>query len=179
MKKVTLILAACSLLLSCSNQDEMKLKEIITQTENTVKPLNKEASLAYWNGTITGDSAEFKKYSDANIKITQIYSNPETFAALKKIKENGKIKDSLLNRQLTILYNSFLANQTDTALLNAIINKTAALEQKYAEYRANFRGKKITDNEVEKILKPLQITKSLRKYGLPIKISGHLLPMML
>lgn len=172
MKKVTLILAACSLLLSCSNQDEMKLKEIITQTENTVKPLNKEASLAYWNGTITGDSAEFKKYSDANIKITQIYSNPETFAALKKIKENGKIKDSLLNRQLTILYNSFLANQTDTALLNAIINKTAALEQKYAEYRANFRGKKITDNEVEKILQTSTNNKELEEVWLAHKNIG-------
>ena len=161
MNKVTLIFAACALLVSCNNQDEMKLKEIISQTESSVRPLAKEANLAYWNGTITGDTAEFKKYSDANIKITQIFSNTETFASLKKIKENGKIKDSLLNRQLTILYNSYLSNQTDTTLLNAIINKTAALEQKYAEFRANYKGKDISDNEVERILQSSNDNKEL------------------
>jgi len=161
MNKATLIFAACALLVSCNNKDEMKLKEIISQTESTVRPLAKEANLAYWNGTITGDTADFKKYSDANIKITQIFSNQETFASLKQIKENGKIKDSLLNRQLTILYNSFLANQTDTSLLNSIINKTAALEQKYAEFRANFKGKDISDNEVERILQSSNDSKEL------------------
>ncbi len=150
----------------------MKLKEIITQTESTVKPLSKDANQAYWNGTISGDSEEFKKYSDANIKITHIYSNPETFASLKKIKEGGKIKDSLLNRQLTILYNLYLANQTDTALLNSIINKTAVLEQKYAEYRANFRGKEISDNEVESILQTSTDNKELEEVWLAHKSIG-------
>ncbi|MFA5850191.1 MAG: M2 family metallopeptidase [Bacteroidales bacterium] len=161
MNKTTLFFAACALFVSCNNQDEMKLKEIISQTESTVRPLAIEANLAYWNGTITGDTADFKKYSDANIKITQIFSNPETFATLKQIKENGKIKDSLLSRQLTILYNSFLSNQTDTSLLNSIINKTAALEQKYAEFRANFKGKDISDNEVERILQSSNDNKEL------------------
>lgn len=161
MNKVTLFFAACTLFVSCNNQDEMKLKEIISQTESSVRPLAKEANLAYWNGTITGDTAEFKKYSDANIKITRIFSDPEVFASLKTIKENGKIKDSLLKRQLTILYNSYLSNQTDTTLLNAIINKTAALEQKYAEFRANFKGKDISDNEVERILQSSNDSKEL------------------
>ena len=172
MNKATLIFAACAFLVSCNNQDEMKLKEIISQTESTVRPLAKEANLAYWNGTITGDTAEFKKYSDANIKITQVFCNPETFASLKKIKENGKIKDSLLNRQLTILYNSYLANQADTALLNAIINKTAALEQKYAEFRANFKGKNISDNEVESILKSSNDSKVLMEVWMAHKNIG-------
>jgi len=152
MKKALLILAVTALFAGCSKKDEMKLQEIITSTEDTIRPLAKIAALAYWNGTITGDPAEFKKYSDANIQITKILSNQEIFAQIKAIKERGKIKDSLLSRQLTVLYNSFLANQTDTTLLNEIINKTSALEMKYAEYRANFRGKSITDNDVENIL---------------------------
>jgi len=172
MKKIIPIFAVCSLLLSCTNKDEMKLKEIISQTENSVRPLNKEANLAYWNGTITGDTAEFKKYSEASIKLTKIYSSPETFAELKRIKEGGKVKDSLLNRQLTILYNSYLANQTDTALLNDIINKTSALEQKYAAYRANFRGKEITDNEVENILQTSVNNKELEDVWLAHKNIG-------
>ena len=161
MKKLLLITAAVAMLASCGNKDEMKLQEIITQTENQVRPLNKEAALAYWNGTITGDAAEFEKYSQANIAITKIYSDSVTFASLKEIKENGNIKDPALARQLDILYNAFLSNQVDTALLNSIIMKSTALEQKYAEFRANYRGKTISDNEVEKILQSSRDNKDL------------------
>lgn len=173
MKKITLLIAATTLLWSCSNKDEMKLQEIITQTEQAVHPLMNESNLAYWNGTISGDSKEFDKYASANMKITQIYSNREVFAKLKSIKERGKIKDSLLNRQLTVLYNQFLGNQTDTALLNSIIKKTAALEQKYAAFRANYNGKEISDNDVENILKSSNNSKELEKVWMAHKEIGN------
>lgn len=161
MKKLLAFAAAAAIICSCGNNDEMKLKEIIAKTEEAVKPLNKEAALAYWNGTITGSLEEFKKYEEANMKITQIYSDKATFEALKEIKENGNIKDSILGRQLTILYNSFLSNQADTSLLNAIIKKTSALEQKYAEFRATYNGKQISDNEVESVLQTSKDNKEL------------------
>lgn len=161
MKKLLAFAAAAAIICSCGNNDEMKLKEIIAKTEEAVKPLNKEAALAYWNGTITGSPEEFKKYEEANMKITQIYSDKATFEALKEIKENGNIKDSILGRQLTILYNSFLSNQADTSLLNAIIKKTSALEQKYAEFRATYNGKQISDNEVESVLQTSKDNKEL------------------
>lgn len=161
MKKLLAFAAATAIICSCGNNDEMKLKEIIAKTEEAVKPLNKEAALAYWNGTITGSPEEFKKYEEANMKITQIYSDKATFEALKEIKENGNIKDSILGRQLTILYNSFLSNQADTSLLNAIIKKTSALEQKYAEFRATYNGKQISDNEVESVLQTSKDNKEL------------------
>lgn len=153
MKKLLSVIAIGSLCLSCSNNDDqMKLQEIISNTEAQVRPLNKESALAYWEMTTTGDTAAFTKYSNANMKVTEIYSNREVFAELKSIKERGNIKDSILNRQLDILYNYFLSNQTDTALLNTIIKKTANLEKKYAEFRANYNGKTISDNEVENTL---------------------------
>lgn len=152
MKKILIITIFAAFSVACVNKDEMKLKEIIAKTEAAVQPVATEANLAYWNGTITGDSAEFDKYAKANMKLTEIYSDKTIFASLKAIKERGKIKDSLLNRELTVLYNQFLSNQTDTALLNTIIKKTSLLEQKYAAFRASYNGKSISDNEVENIL---------------------------
>jgi peptidyl-dipeptidase A len=163
MKKTLFISALTLIMFGCTNKDEMKLKEIIDKTEAAVHPLANESNMAYWNGTITGDSAEFDKYAKANMKITEIYSNREVFAQLKDIKERGKIKDSLLNRQLTVLYNQFLSNQTDTALLNTIIKKTAALEQKYAAFRATYKGKQISDNDVETVLKTSVNNKDLEE----------------
>ncbi len=136
----------------CNNNDEKVLKDILSSTESSIHPLYIQSSNAYWNGTISGDSDEFAKYSEANIAMSRIYSNTEVFEKLKAIKERGNITDPLLKRQLDVVYNSFLSNQADSSLLEQIISKSTSLEQKYAEFRANFRGKPISDNEVESIL---------------------------
>ena len=98
--KHLLIIGAILVLFGCAKQKEMELKELIGNIEMQVKPLNKEAALAYWNATITGDPAEFDKYSEINMKIVKIYSDNEIFAKLKSFKESGKIKDSVLIREL-------------------------------------------------------------------------------
>ena len=136
----------------CNNNDEKVLKDILSSTESSIHPLYIQSSNAYWNGTISGDSEEFAKYSEANIAMSRIYSNSVVFEKLKAIKERGNITDPLLKRQLDVVYNSFLSNQADSSLLEQIISKSTSLEQKYAEFRANFRGKPISDNEVESIL---------------------------
>ncbi len=153
MKKLILTFAVLLFFTACSKFDEMKLKEIITEVENEVKPLSKEAALAYWNGTITGENSYFESYSSNSLKITNIYSNKTIFENLKRIKSRDKIKDPLLKRQLEILYNNFLSNQADTLILKEIIDRSAALEQKYASFRASYKGRDISDNEVESVLK--------------------------
>lgn len=161
------------LITACANKDEMKLKEIIAKTEAAVQPIATEANLAYWNGTISGDSAEFDKYAKANMKLTEIYSDKVVFARLKSIKEKGNIKDSILKRELTVLYNQFLGNQTDTALLNTIIKRTSQLEQKYAAFRASYNGKSISDNEVENVLSTSLNNKELEKVWKSHKAIGE------
>lgn len=161
------------LITACANKDEMKLKEIIAKTEAAVQPIATEANLAYWNGTISGDSAEFDKYAKANMRLTEIYSDKVVFASLKSIKEKGNIKDSILKRELTVLYNQFLGNQTDTALLNTIIKRTSQLEQKYAAFRASYNGKSISDNEVENVLSTSVNNKELEKVWKSHKAIGE------
>lgn len=153
MKKLFyLIIAISALLCSCTNKTEMELQSIITKVENDVFPLNKEANLAYWEGTTTGNPEAFEKYSQCNVQIIEYFSDKEIFNQLKAIKESGKVKDPILLRELDVLYNNYLGNQADTSLLNAIVAKETLLEQKYADYRATFKGKPINDNRVEEIL---------------------------
>jgi len=159
----TLLLAVAALLcVGCSKSDEMKLKEIIERTEAAYAPLSKAANIAYWNGTTNGDTAEFGKYSELNMRITALFSDAETFADLKSLKERGEVKDSLLSRQLDELYSAFLSCQGDKALLDKITLKETELEQKYAAFRAEFRGTKINDNLVEMILHESTDSKELQ-----------------
>ena len=152
MNRYICLLIFAFMIAGCNNNDEKVLKDILSSTESSIHPLYIQSSNAYWNGTISGDSEEFAKYSEANIAMSRIYSNSVVFEKLKAIKERGNINDPLLKRQLDVVYNSFLSNQADSSLLEQIISKSTSLEQKYAEFRANFRGKPISDNEVESIL---------------------------
>ena len=138
---------------SACNMTENRLQKLITGIENEYKPLFKAGNDAYWIGTLTGSEADFEKYAKANLALTKLFSDPVRFAELKQIKEEGRVSDPLLQRQLDELYNHFLGNQADPALLEQIINKESALEQKYASFRAVYRDEPIDDNQVEEFLR--------------------------
>ena len=131
----------------------MELQEIIDRTVAEYAPLVKASSEAYWEGTVTGNADAFDRYAETNKKIAEIFSDRSTFEELQRIKDSGSVLEPLMRRQLDELYNSFLSRQADKALLNAIIEKETALERKYAAFRADFRGRRINDNEVERLLR--------------------------
>ena len=147
------LLLPAAVLITSSNNKEMELKELLTKIENEVKPLRTESNIAMWNGSISGNEEDFAKSAQAQEKVTAYLSDKEIFSQLKSFKESGKIKDPVLVRQLDVVYNQFLANQADIALLNKIISKSTNLERMYGEYRASLNGKSITDNDVENILR--------------------------
>ena len=143
---------ALTLFAGC-NKTETSLKELLTKIENEIQPLAKESNLAMWDGSISGNEADFTRSSQAQEKLIAYLSNKEIFNQLKSYKESGKIKDPILARQLDVVYDSFLSNQADIEVLNTVVQKSTNLERIYGEYRAKLKGKSITDNEVENILR--------------------------
>lgn len=168
MKKYLSIsaLALTGLLMwSCSSKQEKmenKLKAFIDKHEAVIQPLSKEAAVAYWNASISGKDEDYAKMEELNVKLTGVYTNKEAFAELKEIKESGAVKDSLLLRQLDIIYSQFLGNQVDTSKLNRKIKMETEIEKKYSNFRAMVNGKAISDNEVEGILKTSTNNKELQ-----------------
>ncbi|MFA5972534.1 MAG: M2 family metallopeptidase [Lentimicrobiaceae bacterium] len=132
---------------------QKELLAFIEKFDSVVQPLTKESSLAYWNASISGNEEDWKKSEELTIELTKVFANKEDFAVLKRIKESGTITDEVLKRQLDVLYNAYLGNQVDTTLLNSVISLQTEIEQKYSNFRVDVNGKKITDNEVEDILK--------------------------
>ena len=165
-KASLILLAFVALASSCKNPKEKMEKELstfIAKYNSVVEPLQKESNLAYWNASISGKPEDWKKSENLSIKLTGIYSNKEDFAILKKIKNSGAVKDTLLKRELEVLFNSYLGAQVDTAKLNAVIKMQTAIEQKFSNFRADVGGKKITDNDVEDILKKSTNSAELQK----------------
>ncbi len=135
------------------NAKENQLKEFIAAHVAKVKPLDKEANLAWWDAYTTGDPKAYDRNSELTLQIRRIYSDPTEFAFLKELRQSGQVKDPLLARQLTVLYNSYLANQIEPELLKQIVELGTQIEKNFSTFRGTIDGKKVTDNEIKDVLK--------------------------
>jgi len=151
---------------ACSNKRDLmkqRLNDFIRKHDSLVIPVSKELNLAYWNAAISGKEEDFKNAEELNLKLTAILSDSASLAELKEIKISGLITDSLLNRQMDVLYRAYKMAEADTASLNEIIRMQTQIEMKYANFRTELNGKKLTDNDVEEILhdsKDIQLQKA-------------------
>ena len=105
------------------------MQSFIDNYLETVKPLQQKAALLYWEAATKGDEESFTKFSEIDLQLRQIHSDPDKFAELKILQESGAVQDELLARQLDVLYNAYLPNQIDTTLLRQIVEKSSAVEQ--------------------------------------------------
>jgi peptidyl-dipeptidase A len=148
-------IALLSFFYSCTTkQDKMekKLRDLIGKIEADLVPLSKDAAIASWNASISGKDEDYKRSEEAQIKLLNLFSDSSIFSQLKELKESGMVKDSVLIRQMELLYPSFLRNQVSKDLLAKKVKMEAELEKKYSNFRADIGGKLVTDNEIEDIL---------------------------
>jgi len=156
MKQLLTIALSLLLLAGCtSKQAEMKkeLARFIHQHDSVLIPLYRQTALASWDAAISGKADDFQKAEELNLKMMALFSDKEKLKKLEEIKVSGLISDSLQLRQLDVLYRSFLMAKADTAKLNAMVRLGTVIEQKYNNFRTTVGGQKMSDNEVEKILR--------------------------
>jgi len=141
-------------LISCSMlNDEKDLRALIDMHLKIIEPKLKALNLASWNASATGEKKFYDEQAAVELEVRTIYSNKQEFEQLKKWKDAGNIKDTLLQRQLIVIYNNYLTNQNDTTLMRKIVEKAAAVQNKFNVFRPTIDGKEVSDNEIENILK--------------------------
>ena len=173
-----LLVAGIFLLQACGSnkKDDMKaeLKDFIKTYEDTMRPLVREYSIAVWDAEISGKEEDYNKVTEYGIKHSKVFTNKESFELLKKIKDAGGVDDTLLNRQLDVLYNAYLGNQVDETMLEEIIGMETDISKKYNTYRVVVEGDTLTDNVVEEVLINSTDNEKLEKTWLAHKNIGPL-----
>jgi peptidyl-dipeptidase A len=141
---------------------ENELTDFIASFEQKVIPLYRNAALASWDANVSGKAGDYERSEKASIELENLFTDSVSFAKLKRIKESAEVKDSLLARQLELLYNDFLRGQVDPSLIAERIGMETSLTKKYSAFRANVNGKEVPDNEVENILRNSTDSKILK-----------------
>ncbi len=134
-------------------EEEARLPSFIESHVGKVAPLEKEQNLVYWDASLTGKEESYRKYSELEARIKEVYSDPENFRFLRKIRDSGKVEDPLLKRQLDLLYLSFQGNQIDPDLMKEIVTLASEIENEFSVYRGEIDGKEVTDNDIDQVLK--------------------------
>jgi peptidyl-dipeptidase A len=123
---------------------------------NYVKMMSKayrESALAYFNASIASNEDNWNKAADADKEVNKILSDKGMFQQIKAFKASKEIKSLIKKRQIEVLYNEFAPKQIEIKLLNELTEMGTKIENKYSNYRTEVNGKKLSDNEVEEILK--------------------------
>ncbi len=156
IRLILLILLTAAVAGSCGNKKEKMKQDLVNfikKHDSVYIPLYKAVNLASWNASISGKPEDFKKSEGLQMEMVKLFANKESLKKLEEIKVSGMITDSLLNRQLDVLYRAFLMAKADTAKLNEAVRMQTMIEQKYGNFRTDYKGKKLSDNDVEDILK--------------------------
>ncbi|HEX2937018.1 MAG TPA: M2 family metallopeptidase [Bacteroidales bacterium] len=132
---------------------EAEFATFLAQHEAKVKPLSIAYAECSYEAAVSGSDSLYTKAADFSVQLTKVYTDKKAFERIKQFKSSGLIKDSLLSRQLDILYLYFLGNQADTAILEDLIRKQSNIEKQFAAYRPVVGGKKLADNEIDDILR--------------------------
>lgn len=140
-----------------------RAKKFIDAHVAKMKPLDKESGIAWWDANTSGKDEDFARKEAAQNKIDAALADPITFRELKAIKESGKVSDKLLARQIDVLYLLYLEKQVDPLLLREMVAKANAVEKGFNVFRAEVDGKRLTENDVRKILKESTSSDERRK----------------
>ncbi|MBW8334313.1 MAG: M2 family metallopeptidase [Prolixibacteraceae bacterium] len=159
MKNLKLFIAfvlTISIGVSCSTKQEKmekRLREFLTAYDAKVIPLYKESALTSWNANISGNDADLAISEKAAFELDKYFTDKKAFAELKEIKESNAVKDSLLLRQLDLIYDSYLGKQVDTSLIATRLAMETEINKKYLNFRVKVNEKELSDNQVEDVLR--------------------------
>ncbi|MDZ7372877.1 MAG: M2 family metallopeptidase [candidate division KSB1 bacterium] len=151
--QLALLLTAAIMLTNCGRgRMENEVKTFIREHIAKIAELEKQMNLAYWEAATTGKQESYDRYRDLQLQYRTVYANREEFQRVKRWYESGKLQGEWL-RQVTLLYNRYLANQIDSTLLQKIVAKSTEVEQRFNTFRAWFEGRRVSNNEIHEILR--------------------------
>lgn len=176
MRKFLFYIVLLFVSVGCLNekqQAEKILSHYISQKEALIRNYSMESSVALWNATVSGNENDYQKLVDIELafnksnqnasnlfapdrftSITQnVFTNEQDFQLLKKLKYSGLITDTLLSRQLNVLYQAFMGPQIETERYQKLMNAEVKLWQAFSVIKLTINGEKYGTGQIDSIRK--------------------------
>ncbi|MFC4075656.1 M2 family metallopeptidase [Salinithrix halophila] len=129
-----------------------KAQALLDQWVPTIRSLEKRIAEAYWMAQTTGDKKYEEEYARYLKELIAFYADANRFEALKSLRDK-KCEDPILSRQVELLYLEFAGNQMAPDEIEELVNLETEIESAFVNYRATYRDRKVSDNELKEIFR--------------------------
>ncbi len=130
------------------------IKSFISSFEERVAPVEKAVSEAWWNLATTGTEEAQKELVRAGTEYNKLFADRQEYELVEGwYADRASIENSLLRRQVEVLYKTYASRQGDPEVLERIEELEAQANATYSNHRGTVGGKEVGENEVREILR--------------------------
>ncbi len=164
-------------------QSEMILRHYIDKNVEMIRNFTKESTVALWNLNVSGNENDYKKLIDLEMDFNNsnrnssacfspdkfttftenVFTNEKDFQLLRKLKNSEIITDTVLKRQLTVLYQSFMGPQVEADRYKKLRIVETKLWQSFSSVAIVAGNNKYTGTQLDSLRKSTMDIALLRK----------------
>ncbi len=117
------------------------------------KTLENKKTLAYWKAANSGDPKDFGEYAKSDVALKTFHSDKSKYEKIiDLLNAKGSISE-LHKRSLEVALLAFKGNQISKSLIDEMVSAQSEIELKFNTYRAEYNGKKLSNNDLLDALK--------------------------
>lgn len=116
------------------------------------RPLWLEAQAADWEANVSGADAAFARKTAADKALLELHSDRELFAQLKALHDGRQVSDRILQRELDVMYRTFLPAQADPRLTRRVVELESELTQVFNTHRGQVGERRLSENDIRDVL---------------------------
>jgi peptidyl-dipeptidase A len=145
--------------------------QFINEILGQVKPLHLEVTHAMWEAATTGSEAANQRQKEADAALMRFWADKQRYETARKLHE-AEAGDALVARQLKRIYLSAAKAQQDEETIEAVTRLEAEVRQIFYNFRAEVGGARLSDNELDGILRNSADPDAVRRAWLASKQVG-------
>ena len=107
---------------------------------------------AYWDSQVDATDENEKRRAELELELRKVKGDPHALAEVEEALA-GELHDPVLRRQLEVLRLALTGNQMDESQREQIVEISSAVESDFASHRPVLGDKKVSDNEIEQVLR--------------------------
>lgn len=176
MRKTLAFILLFVVALGCARKDkqaERILRHYIDRKVDMIRNYSMESAVALWNATVSGNQTDYQKLVEIELEFNKsnknsaenfspdrffsfsqnVFTNQQDFELLRKLKYSGLISDTLLNRQLNVLYQAFMGPQIETEKYKKFMSAEIRLYQVFSGIKIAIGDKTFMGNQIDSIKK--------------------------
>lgn len=176
-------------------QAEKILRHYMDRKVELIRNYSIQSAVAFWNATVSGEDEDYKKLMDIEMDFNKsnqdginhftpdrfssvnpnVFSSIQDFELLKKLKFSGLITDSLLSRQLNVLYQTFIGPQIEPEKYDELIKTETKMRKTYSSLKIEVNGEQYGAWQIDSIRKNCRNDDMLQKIAKALQQHGKLI----